>query len=213
MPAFPKLYTDSGHSSEVAHTTNLSTTTNGAVSAGGTSLTLTSTTGWPTSGVIDIIDGTNGNETIEYYGLSGTTIQLAKALQFLHPTGTTVNQWYYQLAVGDQTNGIPNDGTNATPVGTNTATWYIYNAGDQVCQGLVVSTVSGAPSTGQGYTDTLLSITSASTGFSTSVTVGNLSVGGQQQLWVTEEVPSGQSNLSPNANPQYCQIQFTFSTI
>src|ERR1700737_1674281 len=103
MPGILKVYTDSGHASEVAHTTNLSSDIVGAQSAGVTSLTLDSTTSWPTAGVIDIIDGTNGNETIPYFGLSGTTIQLAKPTAFLHPDECVVNQWYYLLAVGDQT--------------------------------------------------------------------------------------------------------------
>lgn len=213
MAAFPKLYTDSGHTTEVAHTTLLSTTLNGAVVAGGTSLTLTSVTGIGTTGFLDIVDGTNGNETIPYYGLSGSTINLATALAHLHPTGTTVNIWYYQLNVGDQTNGIPNDGTASTPVAANTATWYCYNAGDQIAQGLALSLISGSPSTGQGYSDTVVSITSATTGFGTTATIGNLAVGGQQQIWVAAEIPSGQSNISPNANPQICQIQFAYTTL
>lgn len=213
MPAFPKLYTDSGHASEVAHTTQNSTTLNGAVSAGATSLTLTSTTGWPTTGYLDIIDGTNGNEAIPYFGLSGNTVQLAKATGVSHATGLTVNQWYYQLNIGDQTNGIPNDGSASTPVAANTGTWYCYNSGDQTAQGLALSLISGAPSTGQGFSDTVISITSATTGFATAQTIGNLAAGSQQQIWIAAEIPSGQSNLSPNANPQICQIQFAYTTL
>lgn len=210
MPAFPKVYTDSGHSSEVAHTTDLSTTLNGALAAGATTATLTSTTNWPTSGYLDIIDGTNGNETIAYYGLSGTTINLAKPTATAHATGLTVNEWYYSLAVGDQTNGIPNDGTASTPVAANTATWYLYNAGDQIAQSVVLSVVTGAPSTTQGQTDTNISHASATTGFSQSDTIGNLAVGGQQQFWIAEEIPSGQSAAG---NPQVCVLHIAFSTV
>ena len=213
MAAFPKLYTDSGHTSEVAHTTLLSTTLNGAVSAGGSSLILNSVTGIGTSGFLDIIDGTNGNETMPYYGLSGSTVNLGSVLAHLHPNATTVNIWYYSLAVGDQTNGIPNDGSAATPVAANTATWYCYNAGDQVAQSLALSLISGAPSTGQGYSDTVISITSATTGFATTASIGNMAVGAVQQLWLAAEIPSGQSNLSPNANPQACQVQFAYNTL
>lgn len=211
MPAFPKIYTDSGHTNEVSHTTQNSTTLNGAVSSGATSLTLTSTTNWPTTGYLDIIDGTNGNETIAYYGLSGNTVQLAKATGVSHATGLTVNQWYYQLAVGDQTNGIVNDGSQATPTSQNTATWYIYNAGDQTAQGLTLATASGSPSTTQGFTDTLISTTSATTGFAASVSLGNVAAGAAAtQFWITEEIPSGQSAAG---NPQVCQINISFTTV
>jgi hypothetical protein len=214
MSAFLKIYTDSGHTSEVAHTTDHSTTISsgsGTVAAGATSLTLTSTTGWPTSGNIDIIDGTNGNETIQYYGLSGTTIQLATATANQHSNASaTINQWYYQLAVGDQTNGIPNDGTESTPQAGNTNTWYIYNAGDQVAQSITLATSNASPSTSQGYSDTVVSITSSSSGFSTSVSPSNLNAGSSQQFWVCAEIPSGQSAAG---NPQLCVINLTYSSI
>jgi len=210
MPAFPKVYTDNAHASEVAHTAQNATTINGAIAAGATSLVLTSAAGWPTSGYLDITDGTNGNETIGYYGLTGSTIQLAKATAFLHPNLCVINWWYYSLAVGDQTNGIPNDGTNATPVGTNTNTWYLYNAGDQIAQGIVLATVNGAPSTAQGQLDTYISHLTATTGFSQSDTIGNIAVGAQQQFWVDAQIPSGQSAAN---NPQICQISITFSTV
>lgn len=214
MSAFLKVYTDSLHTAEVAHTTQNTTTTNGAVSAGGTTLTLTSVAGMPTSGYLDIIDGTNGNETLQYYGLSGNTVNIARTggLQFLHPSGVTVNQWYYSLAVGDQTNGIPNDGTNAAPNSpTNVGTWYVYNSGDQTAQSPVFATNSGAPSTTSGFADTLLSITSASAGFAASVSPANIAAGATPtQIWVVAEIPNGQSAAG---NPQICVINMTYNTI
>lgn len=214
MAAFLKLYTDSGHSSEVSHTTQNSTTISsgsGTVAPGATQLTLTSTTGMPTQGNIDIIDGTNGNETIAYYGLSGSVIQLATATAHQHSNASAViNQWAYILAVGDQTNGIPNDGTDATPTGANTNTWYCYNAGDQTAQSPTISTSNTSPTTTQGNADTLVSITSSSSGFSSSVSPSNIAAGSQQQLWVVAEIPSGQSAAN---NPQLCNINFAYSSI
>lgn len=212
MPAQLKVYTDSGHTLEVAHTTDHSTTLNGALTTASTSATLTSTAGMPTSGMLDIIDGTNGNETIPYYGLSGSVVQLAKNPTVAHASGLTVNQWYYQLAVGDQTNGIPNDGTDAAPngVGVNVATWYVYNAGDQIAQSPSFATVTGAPSTTQGFTDTLISTTSATAGFAATVTPANMAVAAVQQIWVVEEVPNGQSAAG---NPQLCVLNLAYSTI
>lgn len=212
MPAQLKVYTDAGHTTEVAHTTDHTTTLNGALTTASTSATLTSATGWPTSGMLDIIDGTNGNETIPYYGLSGNVVQLAKNPTVAHATSLVVNQWYYQLAVGDQTNGIPNDGTDAAPngVGTNVATWYVYNAGDQTAQSPTFATASGGASTTQGFADTLISITSASAGFGASVTPSNITAGSQQQIWVVAEVPNGQSAAG---NPQICQLNLAYSTI
>lgn len=212
MPAILKVYTDSGHSSEVAHTTDHSTTLNGSLTTSSTSATLTSTTGWPTSGMLDIIDGTNGNETIPYYGLSGNTVQLAKNPTVAHASGLTVNQWYYQLAVGDQSNGIPNDGTDAAPngVGVNVQTWYVYNAGDQTAQSPTFATSGSAPSTTQGAADTLISTTSASAGFAASVSPANIAAGSQQQIWVVEEIPNGQSAAG---NPQGCVLNLSYSTI
>lgn len=212
MPAQLKVYTDAGHTTEVAHTTDHTTTLNGALTTASTSATLTSVTGWPTSGMLDIIDGTNGNETIPYYGLSGNTVQLAKNPTVAHASGLTVNQWYYSLAVGDQTNGIPNDGTDAAPngVGTNVATWYVYNAGDQIAQSPSFATVTGAPSTTQGFADTLISITSATAGFAASVTPANMAVGAVQQIWVVAEVPNGQSAAG---NPQLCVLNLSYNTI
>jgi hypothetical protein len=214
MSALLKVYTDSGHSSEVAHTTQNSSTieTGHAASAGDTVLYITSTTGMPTQGYIDIVD-TGKNETIAYYGLSGNTVNVANTggLAYAHSTGVTLNQWYYQLAVGDQTNGIPNDGTNASPNSpTNVATWYCYNAGDQTAQSPTLATVSGAPSTGTGYTDTLISITSASAGFAASVSPSNIASGSQQQFWVVAEIANGQSAAG---NPQICVIDISYQSI
>ena len=213
MPAQLKVYTDNGHASEVAHTAQNSTTLNngGTLSIGGTALTLTSVSGWPTSGFLDI--DTGGNlETIPYFGLSGSVVQLAKATGISHANGVAVVQWYYILAVGDQTNGIANDGTNATPNGaTNVGTWYVYNAGDQTATSPVFSTVSGAPSTSQGYTDTVVSVTSISAGFSTSVSPSNITAGSQQQIWVCAEIPSAQNPAG--TNPQLCVINLAYNSI
>lgn len=213
MSAILKVYTDSAHTNEVAHTTqNTTTVPTGGWAAGATSVTPTSTTGWPTAGFFDIIDGTNGNETIAYYGLSGGTVQIANTggLAHAHAAGLTVNQWYYQLAVGDQTNGIANDGTNATPDVNNTNTWYAYNAGDQTAQSPTISTSNSSPSTTQGYADTVVSITSASAGFATSVSPANIAAGAQQQFWVAAEIPNGQSAAG---NPQLCVVNIAYSSI
>lgn len=213
MSALLKVYTDSGHTSEVAHTVQNTTTTNGALAAGATTMTLTSTTGWPTQGYLDIVDGTNGNETIAYYGLSGNTVNIANTggLAHLHPTGTTVNQWFYQLAIGDQVNGILNDGSNATPTVNNTATFYAYNAGDQTAQNpsIAVNTAASADTTA-GKADTLVSITSATTGFAASVTPANMAAGAVQQFWVVAEIPNGQSAAG---NPQVCEVDLSYQSI
>lgn len=213
MPAILKVYTDNGHASEVAHTAQNSTTLNngGTLSIGATALTLTSTTGMPTSGMIDI--DTAGNlETIPYFGLSGSVIQLAKATAISHANSVAVVQWYYSLAVGDQVNGIANDGTNATPNGaTNVATWYVYNAGDQTATSPVFSTSNSSPSTAQGYSDSVLSITSISAGFATSVSPSNIASGSQQQIWVCAEIPSAQNPAG--TNPQICLINLNYNSI
>jgi hypothetical protein len=213
MPAIIKIYTDSGHTAEVAHTAQNSTTLNngGTLGIGATALTLTSSAGWPTSGYLDI--DTAGNlETIGYYGLSGNVVQLAKATTISHANGVAIVQWYYQLAVGDQALGIVNDGTMATPQSpTNVAAWFAYNAGDQTAQSLVLATVAGAPSTSQGFTDTLLSITSSAAGFAASQSFGNVTAGAAAtQFWVVEEIPNGQSAAG---NPQICQISISFTTV
>lgn len=213
MSALLKVYTDSGHTSEVAHTTLSSTTieTGHAASAGDTLLYVT-TLPANAQGWLDIVDGTNGNETIAYYGATGNTVNIANTggLAHAHPAGTTVNFWYYSLAVGDQTNGIVNDGSQAAPTAQNTATWYAYNAGDQTAQNVTLATQSGAPSTSQGYTDTVISITSATAGFATSVSPANIAAGGQQQFWVAAEIPNGQSAAG---NPQVCAINVSYQSV
>lgn len=210
MSAFLQVYSNSGCTTEVAHTTDLSSTLNGATVVGATSIALASTTGWPTQGAIDIIDGTNGNETVGYYGLSGNTIQLTSALTKAHATGLTVNEWYYSLPVGDQVNGILNDGSNASPDANNTATWWIKNTGNQTAQNITIATQSGAPSTTSGYSDTKVSITSGTAGFATSVAPANLAAAGIQEFWVVAEVPSGQSNAG---NPQVCVINLNYQSV
>lgn len=211
MSAILKIYTDSGHTSEVTHTPYVSTTLSGNASIGATSITVASTTNMPSQGYIDIDTG-GSLETVPYASLSGTTINLAKALTGAHSGGAAVVQWYYFLAIGDQTNGILNDGTNATPNGNNTATWYLYNAGDQTAQAITLSTSNASPSTPDGYTDTLISITGSSSGFSTSVTPSNLATGATQQFWLVAEIPGGQA-LSGSANPQICLININAQSL
>jgi hypothetical protein len=214
MTAFLKVYTDSGHTTEVAHTTQNSTTISsgsGTVAAGATQLTLTSTAGMPTNGVIDIIDGTNGDETIAYHDLSGSVIQLATATAHQHSNSSaTINQWAYILAVGDQTNGIANDGSESTPNGSNTNAYYLYNAGDQTAQSPTLTTSNASPSTTNGYADTLVSTTSSSSGFGTSATPSDIAAGGVQEFWVCAEIPSGQNNIN---NPQLCNINISYSSV
>jgi hypothetical protein len=214
MSALLKVYTDSGHTTEVAHTTISSTTieTGHAASAGDTVLYVTALPA-AAQGWLDIVDGTNGNETIAYYGATGNTVNIANTggLAHLHPAGTTVNFWYYQLAVGDQTNGIPNDGTNATPDANNTAAFYAYNAGDQTAQSVSIAVnTSDAADTTAGKTDTLVSITSATSGFASSVTPANITSGSQQEFWVVAEIPNGQSAAG---NPQICAVNITYQSI
>lgn len=212
MSAFLKVYTDSGHTAEVAHTAQNSTTTAGGTQGIGTStLQVSSTSGMPAQGVVDI--DTAGNlETLAYTNVVDTThLALAHATTISHASGVAVVQWYYTLAVGDQTNGIVNDGTQAIPTGLNTVTWYLYNAGDQTAQSITLATASGAPSTANGFTDTVISITSANSGFATSVTPANMTAGGAvQQFWVCEEVPLGQGN-TPSA--QVCVLNLAYQSV
>ncbi len=212
MPAQLKIYTDSGHSSEVAHTAQNSTTTAGGTQAIGTvTLQVTSTASMPAQGYVDI--DTAGNlETLPYNSVVDSThLALAKATAISHASGVAVVQWYYSLAIGDQTNGILNDGTNATPNSpTNVATWYCYNAGDQTAQTVSLATVSGGMDTTLGYTDTLISITSSSASFATSQTPSNITAGSQQQFWLVAEVASAQSNV---ANPQVCQVTASYQSV
>jgi hypothetical protein len=196
MSALLKVYTDVGHTSEVAHTTQNSTTSVGSQAIGTSAFNVVSTASMPAQGIIDIIDGVNGNETIAYTAVaSSTQLTLAKATAFLHTGGQVVNQWYYGLSVGDQVNGILNDGTQVTPTGLNTQTWYAYNAGDQTALNITLSVSSVIPpATADGVADTLVSITGSGAGFATSVSPANLAVGAVQQFWVCEEVPLGQGN-------------------
>jgi hypothetical protein len=210
MSAFLKVYTDAGHTNEVVHTTANTTTLNGAVTAGASQIVVASATGMPAQGTIDIIDGTNGNETLAYSSISGNTLILLSALAHNHPNGTTINQWYYSLAVGDQTSGILNDGSASTPVASNTGTWYVYNAGDQTAQSPVFSTSNASPSTPIGFSDAEISITSSSSGFAASVSPSPITAGSQQQVWVAALVPSGQSIVG---NPQVCVINLSYQTV
>jgi hypothetical protein len=211
MPALLKVYTDSGHTSEVAHTAQNSTATAGGTqNSGTTSLQVVSTANMPAQGVIDIDSGGN-LETIAYTGIADAThITLAKATAISHASGVAVVQWYYSLAVGDQVNGILNDGSQVTPTVSNVATWYLYNAGDQIAQNVVLSTSPASPSTTSGYADTLVSITSNSSGFLASVFPSNIAIGGVQQFWICEEVPSGQSNIP---GTQVCLLNLQYQSV
>jgi len=212
MVALLKMYTDAGHTSEVAHSPGVSTTTAGGTqTAGTTTLQVASTTNMAPQGVVDIDAGGN-LETLPYAAIIDSThISLAKATTLDHANGVAVVQWYYSLAVGDQATGILNDGSNAAPNGSiNVASWYLYNAGDQTAQSIDLATVSGAPSTPLGYTDTLLSITNATSGFATSVTPPDLAAGSVRQFWACEEVGTGQSNA---ANPQACALAISYQSV
>lgn len=211
MSALLKVYTDSGHTSEVSHTTQNATTSTGSQGSGTTAFNVVSTANMPSQGVIDIIDGVNGNETIAYTAVaSSTQLTLAKATAFTHPNGTTVNQWYYALSVGDQSTGILNDGSQSTPTGLNTATWYVYNSGDQVALNPTFATSSSSPSTAQGAADTVISVTSSGSGFAASVSASNIAIGGVQQIWICEEVPLGQGN-TPGS--QVCVLNLQYQSV
>ena len=211
MSALLKVYTDAGHTSEVAHTAQNSTTTAGGTQAiGTTSLQVVSTASMPAQGLVDI--DTAGNlETIAYTAvLDATHLTLAKATAISHASGVAVVQWYYGLAIGDQTNGILNDGTQATPTGLNTATWYAYNAGDQTALNPTFATSSASPSTADGAADTVISVTGSGSGFAASVTPANIAVGAVQQFWVAEEVPLGQGN-TPGS--QLCVLSLQYQSV
>lgn len=198
MSALLKVYTDSGHTSEVAHTQqNATVTAGGTQNAGTTLLQVSSTAGMPLQDVIDI--DTGGNlETIAYVNIvDATHIQLASATTKNHASGVPVVQWYYALPIGDQTNGIVNDGSQSAPTGSNVGTWYAYNAGDQIAQFCAFSISSVSPSTANGYTDTLISVTGSGAGFAQTVTPPNIAVGGVQQFWVVEQIPLFQGNTPP----------------
>jgi len=212
MPAIIKVYTDNAHASEVAHTANVSTTLNngGTLAIGATAIICTTTAGMPAQGIIDI--DTAGNlETIAYTSITSNTLNLAKATTISHANSVAVVQWNYVLAVGDQTNGISNDGTNAAANGTtNVGTWYAYNAGDQTAQSTAITPSNSSPSTTSGFADCNVSITSISAGFAGSQSVGSIASGSQQQFWIGAFIPSGQS---PIGNPQQCLINITYNTI
>lgn len=211
MSALLKVYTDAGHTSEVAHTAQVSTTTAGGTQGiGTTSLQVSSTASMPAQGVIDI--DTAGNlETIAYTSIIDSShIGLAKATSISHASGVAVVQWYYVLAVGDQTNGIVNDGTQSTPTINNVGTWYAYNSGDQVALNPTFSTSSPSPSTSSGFADTVISVTSNSAGFAASVSPPNIAVGGTQQFWICEEIPAGQSNIP---GTQLCVLNLQYQSV
>lgn len=211
MPAQLKIYTDNAHSSEVAHTAAVSTSTTGGTQAiGTTSLEVTSTANMPAQGFVDV-DTSANLETLPYSSIVDSThIGLAKATTISHASGVAVVQWYYSLAIGNQSTGIVNDGTEDTPTGANTDTWYLYNAGDQTAQGVSLATSNSSPSTTLGFADTSISITSSSTGFAASVTPADIAAGSQQQFWVCAEIGSGQSNA---ANPQVCVIGIDYESV
>lgn len=211
MPALLKVYTDAGHTAEVAHTSqNATTTAGGTQNSGTTSLQVSSTANMPAQGIVDI--DTSGNlETIPYTAVTDAThLALAKATTISHASGVAVVQWAYVLSVGDQSLGIVNDGSQATPTVSNVATWYAYNAGDQTALSPTFSASSASPSTTSGYADTLISITSNSSGFAASVSPSNIAAGAQQQFWVCEEVPTGQSNIP---GTQLCTINLQYQSV
>ncbi len=216
MSAFLKIYSDNLHTVELAHNTDIATTINhtGGYAAGATSIVVANAL--PGYGTIDIIDATNGNETIAYAtptpGVASTTLNLLTPLAHLHPNNTVVNEWYYSLPVGDQTNGILNDGTNATPngIGVNVQNFYIYNAGDQKAQNTNIATSNANPSTSSGYTDSLLSQTSATASFFASLNMGNIASGAQVQFWAVAEVTLGQTIVG---NPQLCVVNLAYQSV
>lgn len=77
------------------------TTLNGSVTAGDSTITLTDASSFPSSGTILVIDGTNGNELISYTGkssndLTGCTRGLSGTTDVNHDSGFTV-----RLAIGN----------------------------------------------------------------------------------------------------------------
>lgn len=208
LSAFLKVYSDAGCTTEITHTSDHSTTLNGSVSTGATSIVVNSATSWPAQGNIDIDTG-GSLESIPYTSISSSTVNLSKALTGNHTSGVAVVQWAYSLPVGDQSLGILNDGNYVTPVSANTATYYVKNAGDATAQNITIATQSSG-STTSGYADTVVSVTSSSTGFATSVAPSNLTSGSSQQFWICAEVPSGQSN---SGNPQTCIINLSYQSV
>lgn len=208
MSALLKVYSDSGHTTELAHTAQNSTTTAGGTQAiGTTNLQVVSTANMPTQGVVDI-DVAGNLETIAYTAVADSThLTLAKATAISHASGVAVVQWYYNLPIGDQTNGIINDGSQATPTGLNVGTWYLYNAGDQPAINITLFISTASPATADGAIDTLVSVTGSGSGFAASVSPANIAVGGVQQFWTCEAVPLGQGN-TPGAQIGVPVIQY-----
>lgn len=210
MSALLKVYSDSGHTTEITHSPNVTTALSGGVSSGATSIPVSTTSGMPAQGVVDIDTG-GSLETVAYASISGSNLLLSSPLGSSHSSSAAVVQWYYNLPIGDQTNGILNDGTNATPNGsTNVNTYYIYNAGSSAAQSPSVATASGGVSTASGYADTLISSTNGTSGFATSVSLSNIASGSVVQFWLCAEVPTGQSNAG---NAQVCQVNLSYATV
>src|SRR5258708_7624348 len=99
MSAFLKLYSDVGHTTEIAHTANVSNSLNGATIIGATQITLNSVVGMPAQGYIDI-DTAGLLETVQYTLITGNVLTLAKALANAHNSAVAVVQWYYLLTLG-----------------------------------------------------------------------------------------------------------------
>lgn len=211
MSAILKVYTDAAHTSEVAHTTVYATSLSVAVALGATVFQVANGANWPAQGFIDIVDGVGGNETVAYYGLVSNSANVANTGGFAHAHAASagVIQWAYNLPVGDQTNGIVNDGTQSTPTVQNVTTWYLYNGGDQTAQSPTITTASQSSST-QGFADTLISITSANSGFTSSASPAAIVSSTAQEFWVVAEVPNGQSAAG---NPQFCTINVAYQSI
>lgn len=211
MSAILKVYTDSAHTSEVAHTTIYSTTLTQAVVQGATVFQVGAGANWPAQGFIDIVDGVGGNETIAYYGLVNNSANVANTGGFAHAHAASAGalQWAYNLPVGDQVNGIVNDGTQSTPTVQNVTTWYLYNGGDQTAQSPNLSTSSTSSST-QGFADSLVSCLNGSQSFTSSYSMANIVSGTSQEFWVAAEVPNGQSAAG---NSQFCTINYTYQSI
>ncbi|HEY7416952.1 MAG TPA: hypothetical protein VH593_17330, partial [Ktedonobacteraceae bacterium] len=160
MTALLKVYTDSLHTIEATHAPNIMTVISSSttISSGLTQLAVVSTAGMAPSGFIDLDTGSS-LETLAYSSVSGNTLNLLSATTQSHTGFAVVSQWYYLLGLGDQVNGFINDGTYATPIAGNTATWYLVNVGDQTAQNISLATSNVTPSTADGVSGTLISIT------------------------------------------------------
>jgi len=212
MSAILKVYTDAAHTSEVAHTTIYATALSVAVNPGATIIQVANASFWPAQGMIDIIDGTNGNDTLAYYGLVSNSANIANTggVSHTHAAGITVNQWAYNLPVGDQVNGIVNDGTQSGITTQNVTTWYAYNTGDQTAQSPTLTTASQSSST-QGFADTLVSFTTTAISYSTNAFPAiNIVALTSAEFWVAAEIPNGQSAAG---NPQFCTINVAYQSV